>query len=273
MTAQASYSELTMAVRNLSQRPLAFVLGSGMGPIQDRIAVRLCVGFADITGMVAPTVSGHGGALMLGEWVNRPVLLYSGRLHYYEGNPWSRVVRPMEVLAELGASGVVLTNAAGGINLNMAAGSLMALTNHLEWNHPDHWKSDATRSPYSRELNDQLATAATKCGVTLHRGVYAAVTGPTYETPAEVLALKSCGADAVGMSTARESRRCAELGLPVAAISCIANLAAGLSPTPLSHHEVLASVAASAESLGKLLETFVANHVSPTHLGSAILRQ
>ncbi len=255
--ANTSFIELTEAVRSLPERPLAFVLGSGMGPIQDRIKPILTVGFADIPGMVAPTVSGHGGALILGEWVGRPVLLYSGRLHFYEGNPWPRVVRPMEVLAELGARGVILTNAAGGINSAMSAGSLMALTNHLEWNYPDHWRSDAVAPPYSRQLNQQLTDAAVQCGVTLHRGTYAAVTGPTYETPAEVLALKACGADAVGMSTAREASRCAELGLPVAAISCIANLAAGLSATPLSHHEVLAAVAASAERLGRLLETLV----------------
>jgi purine-nucleoside phosphorylase len=259
MTATATFAELTHAVNALRERPLAFVLGSGMGPIQDRIQPRLSVGFADIPGMVAPTVSGHGGALMLGEWVGRPVLLYSGRLHYYEGNPWPRVVRPVEVLAELKVRGVVLTNAAGGINLAMQAGSLMALTSHLEWNYPDHWRNaEAKPSPYSAQLNEQLIQAATQCGVTLHRGVYAAVTGPTYETPAEIRALQACGADAVGMSTAREASRCSELGLPVAAISCIANLAAGLSPTPLSHHEVLAAVAASAERLGRLLETFVA---------------
>jgi purine-nucleoside phosphorylase len=259
MQANATYAELIQAVRGFAERPMAFVLGSGMGPIQERIKPQLAVGFADIPGMVAPTVSGHGGALMLGEWVGRPVLLYNGRLHYYEGNPWSRVVRPMEVLAELGARGVILTNAAGGINLAMPAGSLMALTNHLEWNYPYHWRNaEPHPSPYSLQFNDQLVSAALQCGVALHRGVYAAVTGPTYETPAEIRALKACGADAVGMSTAREAGRCAELGLPVAAISCIANLASGLSPTPLSHHEVLAAVAASADRLGRLLETFVA---------------
>lgn len=273
MVAHVSYAELNEAVRRQAERPLAFVLGSGMGPIQDRIKTQLAVGFADIPGMVAPTVSGHGGALALGDWAGRPVLLYSGRLHFYEGNPWPRVVRPMEVLVELGAAGVVLTNAAGGINLSMSAGSLMVLSDHLEWNHPNHWKHEPTPSPYDRYLNEQLQKAATHCGVRLHVGVYAAVTGPTYETPAEVRALKNCGADAVGMSTAREARRCAELGLPVAAISCIANLAAGLSAAPLSHHEVLAAVAASADNLGKLLETFVTDYVKPTQPGSATLRQ
>jgi purine-nucleoside phosphorylase len=260
MTASASFADFVHAVRELAERPMAFVLGSGMGAIQERIKPRLTVGFADIPGMIAPTVSGHGGTLMLGDWVGRPVLIFSGRLHYYEGHSWSRVVRPMEVLAELQASGVILTNAAGGINLAMKPGSLMAIMDHLQWNYCDNWRgSQQHGSPYSSRLNEQLTHAATQCDVTLHRGVYAVVTGPSYETPAEIRALKACGADAVGMSTAREACRCAELGLPVAAISCIANLAAGLSPTPLSHQDVLAAVSASAENLGRLLETFVAS--------------
>ncbi|MBX7103043.1 MAG: purine-nucleoside phosphorylase [Gemmataceae bacterium] len=255
-----SYSEFTAAVQALPERPIAFVLGSGLGPVTANMTFRCAVGFADIPGMVAPTVSGHGGQLTLGEWAGRPALVFTGRLHYYEGNPWARVVRPMEVLAELGARAVILTNAAGGINTAFAAGSLMLLTDHLEWNHPRHWLSPGpgTRpSPYSLELGQQLLAAAAVSDVQLHRGVYAAVTGPTYETPAEVLALKACGADAVGMSTAREASRCAELGLPVAAISCVANLAAGLSPTPLSHREVLEAVAASAGRLGRILEQFL----------------
>lgn len=254
-----TYSELVDAVGHLTERPIAFVLGSGMGPIQARVKPIISVGFADLSGMVAPTVAGHGGALTLGQWSDHPVLMYSGRLHYYEGHPWSRVVRPMEILAELKTRAVILTNAAGGINTKFKAGSLMTLTNHLEWNHRDHWRHfDKPPSPYDAQLISELLAAANQSSVPLHQGVYAVVTGPCYETPAEVRALQSLGADAVGMSTAREAIRCHELGLPVAAISCIANLAAGLSATPLSHVEVLEAVAASAESLGQLLEAFVA---------------
>lgn len=253
-----SYQELVTAVQRGTEKPLAFVLGSGMGPIQDRITPQITVGFAKIPGMVAPTVSGHGGALTYGEWAKRPVLVYSGRLHYYEGHAWGQVVRPMEVLAELGARAVILTNAAGGINLEMRAGSLMALSDHVVWNYPHHWRrGPQDKPPYSSELNAQLLSAAYNAGVKVQSGVYAVVTGPTYETPAEVRALKALGADAVGMSTVREAQRCSKLGLPVAAISCIANLAAGLSPLPLSHHEVLQAVAGSAERLGQLLAAFV----------------
>jgi len=255
-----AYDALRTAVAALSERPTAFVLGSGMGPIAARIQPQNVVPFADLPGMVAPSVSGHSGTLSLGHWVGRPVLLYAGRLHFYEGHPWERAVRPMEIIHELGARAVVLTNAAGGINPAFEPGSLMALTDHIEWNHPNHWRSPGPGdrpSPYDSRLNDRLTAAAHRTGVTLHRGVYAMVTGPTYETPAEVRALAACGADAVGMSTAREACRAHELGIPVAAISCIANRAAGLSATPLSHKEVLAAVAASAEQLGRLLEQFI----------------
>lgn len=257
---QVSYDRFRREVADLLERPTAFVLGSGLGPVTSRIKPRCSVGFGEIPGLVAPTVAGHGGALTLGDWAGRPVLVFSGRLHFYEGHSWVRVVRPMEVLSELEVRAVVLTNAAGGINSTFAAGSLMALTDHLECNHPRWWHSPGPGrrpSPYSAELNDRLTATAATVGVALHHGIYAAVTGPVYETPAEVRALQSLGADAVGMSTAREAARANEIGLPVAAISCVANLAAGLSATPLSHHEVLEAVAASAERLGRLLEAFV----------------
>src|SRR5262245_1308235 len=109
----ASYAELLAATAQLAERPVAFVLGSGMGPVLDRAQPRVSVAFADLPDMVAPTVAGHGGALTLGEWAGRPVLVFSGRLHFYEGHPWSRVVRPMEILAELMTRAVILTNASG----------------------------------------------------------------------------------------------------------------------------------------------------------------
>lgn len=254
------FAQFESAVQSLPERPIALVLGSGLGPVMDRVAATMAVGFADLPGMVAPTVAGHGGALTLGAWVGRPVLVFSGRLHFYEGLPWPRVVRPMELLNELGTRAVILTNASGGISEQMPPGSLMALTDHLEWNHAQCWNSPGPGhrpTPYSRDMNRTLQRAAKACGVVLHEGVYAVVTGPVYETPAEVRALKYLGADAVGMSTAREASRAHELGMPVAAISCIANRAAGLSATPLSHKEVLAAVASSAQALGDLLERFV----------------
>ena len=257
MTA-SSYEQLRSAVDGLAEPPTAFVLGSGLGPIMERIRPSCSVGFGELPDMVAPTVSGHGGALTLGEWVGRPVLVFSGRLHYYEGHPWERVVRPMEILAELGTAVVVLTNASGGIREDLAPGSLMALSDHQEWNYPNWWREvEHAASPYDARLLDDMANAANRANIALHQGVYAAVTGPCYETPAEVRAMKACGADAAGMSTAREARRAKELGMQVAAVSCIAYHAAGISPTPLSHHEVLAAVSASADRLGRVLEEFL----------------
>jgi purine-nucleoside phosphorylase len=229
-----------------------------MGPIQDRIQNIFTVPFADLPGMVAPTVSGHGGALTLGTWASRPVLVFSGRLHYYEGHSWERVVRPMELLHELNAAAVILTNASGGIRADLGPGSLMALSDHLEWNYPHFWRDAHRRpSPYDPRLLQRLQQAALAEDIELYQGVYCAVTGPCYETPAEVRAMKICGADAAGMSTAREACRAKELGLPVAAVSCIANHAAGISATPLSHREVLEAVAASADRVGRLFDAFL----------------
>jgi purine-nucleoside phosphorylase len=253
-----SYEQLRTAVSALDEPPTAFVLGSGLGPLTERITQICSVNFADLPGLVAPTVSGHGGALTLGHWVGRPVLILCGRLHYYEGHAWNRVVRPMEILAELGVRVVVLTNASGGIRAEFSPGCLMALTDHMEWNCPNWWREhEKPASPYDALLLENMSDGSHRTNITLHKGVYAAVTGPCYETPAEVRAMKALGADAAGMSTAREARRAKELGMRVAAVSCIANHAAGISPSPLCHQEVLTAVSASAEKLGRLFEEFL----------------
>src|SRR5262249_5912576 len=181
--------------------------------------------FANVPGLVPPTVAGHKSQIILGDLAGRPVLAFTGRLHFYEGHPWERVVRPVEVAAELGATELVLTNASGGIAEALTPGSLMALTDHIEWTRPWPWRHPGhgglggqCRSPLSARLLDRLQQAANAAGVSLHRGVYLSVTGPCYETPAEIRAMRACGADAVGMSTTREAQRGAELGLEVAAI-------------------------------------------------------
>jgi purine-nucleoside phosphorylase len=241
-------------------RLCAVVLGSGMAPVTERLRPRAAVAFADVPGLVPPTVAGHKGQIVLGDMGGRPVLAFTGRLHYYEGHPWERVMRPVEIAAELGARVLVLTNASGGIAEVLEPGSLLTLTDHIEWNRPFAWSSPGLGerpSPYSRALVERLGQTAADVGVSLHRGVYLAVTGPSYETPAEIRAMRACGADAVGMSTTREALRGAELGLEVAAVSCVANQAAGLSGGPLSHKEVLAVVAAASDRLATVLEAFV----------------
>jgi purine-nucleoside phosphorylase len=163
------------------------------------------------------------------------------------------------VAHNLGARILVLTNAAGGIRHDLPPGSLMIIRDHIEWTMPESWRRLAAqqrdRSPYSPRLMQLLRDAAGKQQV--FEGVYASVLGPCYETPAEIRALRACGADAVGMSTAREARVAYELGMECAAISCITNRAAGLGVGPICHEEVLTSVAAQAERLEKLLDSFI----------------
>jgi purine-nucleoside phosphorylase len=250
----------SVAGLNPAARLVALVLGSGMAPVIDRIQQTSAIRFADVPGLVPPTVAGHKGQIIAGTLADHPVLAFTGRLHFYEGHPWERVVRPVEIAAELGAKVLVLTNASGGISESLAPGSLMTVTDHIEWNRPRAWTEPSPGerpSPYSASLRDQMRKAAATAGIELHEGVYASVTGPSYETPAEIRALRSVGADAVGMSTTREALRAVELGLEVAAVSCVANRAAGLSGGPLSHKEVLEVVAAASGRLAGLLESFV----------------
>ncbi len=243
---------------------VAIVLGSGMGPAVARLRPACSVPFAEAPGLAAPSVQGHGGRLTLGDWAGRRVLVFEGRLHRYEGHPWGVVTRPAHLARELGARTFLLTNAAGGIRADLHAGSLMALRDHMDWTRPSVWRPPGPGgiggprpSPYSPRLLQLLEQAARRCGVALHAGVYAAVTGPSYETPAEIRALGRCGADAVGMSTAREIEAAAAVGLECAAVSCITNRAAGLSEGPIHHGEVLTTAAAQAVRLARLLEEFL----------------
>jgi purine-nucleoside phosphorylase len=231
-----------------------------MGAVTERIAANVICQFADIPGLAAPTVAGHKGQIIYGELAGRPILAFTGRLHFYEGHPWERVVRPVEIAADLGVRVLVLTNASGGITESLEPGSLMAITDHIEWNRQNCWNQPgpgARPSPYSLEIRERLDRAAQGAEVTLEHGVYVSVTGPCYETPAEIRAMRIWGGDAVGMSTTREALRGAELGLEVGAISCVANRAAGLSGGPLSHKEVLEVVTAASGRLAKVLEGFV----------------
>jgi purine-nucleoside phosphorylase len=244
--------------------PLAvFVLGSGLGPVARRLRDPLSVPFADIPGLPAASVHGHKGCLTLGDWADRRVLVYEGRLHFYEGHSWETVEQPLRTAAALGARVAVLTNAAGGIADGLGPGTLMALRAHLLCNRPHWWKQSDRPSPYSPRLLAALAASASALHSQLAQGVYAALTGPCYETPAEIRAYRAWGADAVGMSTAREIEAAHAAGVECAAVSLITNRAAGLSDATLNHEEVLATAAATAQRLGDLLEHFL-RHLSVT---------
>ena len=266
MTHTTAWEQLTALCRASPPRTV-LVLGSGLGTIAQRLQLLASVRFADIPGLPSVSVGGHAGVLMLGEWVGRRLLVFAGRLHYYEGHPWEIVVRPIQLAAALGVREAILTNAAGGIADQLGPGCLMAIRDHLEWTYPYWWRRPGPGglggprpSPYSARLRTALHEAAASAGVQLHEGIYAAVTGPAYETPAEVRALRAWGADAVGMSTAREIQAGVEAGLECAAISCITNRAAGLSPELLNHEDVLKVASRQTERVAALLEMFLRSH-------------
>lgn len=245
-----TFAELQQTAKRLAPRT-AVVLGSGLGTISGFHEI-LSVPFSQITGVASPTVGGHAGRVAIGEWYGRPVLVLFGRLHFYEGHSWNAVTAPVNLAAELGTRRLILTNAAGGIHSTLFPGSLMALRGHIALLDQSAWKNPEPRMPYSKNLTATLGEMG------IIGGNYAAVTGPCYETPAEIRALRTLGADAVGMSTAREADAAEQLGLEVAAISCITNRAAGLGDSPLDHLEVLANAKQAVSQLGEAIGRLIA---------------
>ena len=228
---------------------LALVLGSGLGALADEVEDATVISTADVPGYPVSTVAGHAGRLVLGRLAGRPVVVVQGRVHVYEGYGARAVGFPVRLAHALGARGLVLTNAAGGINPAFAPGTLMLITDHLnmtsvspltgpvgegETRFPD--MSD----PYLRPWREQTLASAERLGVPLEQGVYAFTTGPSYETPAEIRHFAHAGGDAVGMSTVPETIQAAALGLPVLGLSTITNAAAGLTGERLDHADVLA---------------------------------
>jgi purine-nucleoside phosphorylase len=263
MLAELASTSLADAARRF--RPeIALVLGSGMSGLSRYVDVVHQLPFIEVPGLAATTVENHRGVVMLGAWAERRVLVFEGRLHFYEGHPWRRVEMPAQIAAQLGARILFLTNAAGGIRDDLEPGSLMAISDHLEWTRPYCWRLPGPggigvqrESYYSPHLRALLQRAGRERGIPIHDGVYAAVTGPNYETPAEIRALRAWGADAVGMSTTREAARCVELGMECVALSCITNRAAGLSSRPINHDEVLTTASAQGANLAQLLDAFL----------------
>lgn len=251
-----AFAEFASTVRAAAPKA-AVVLGSGLGEVTANLREQASVAYGDIPGFVPTTVHGHRGRLVLGDWSGTPVLVAFGRLHFYEGHSWNVVTGLVRAIAGLGVPRLVLTNAAGGIHPTLNPGSLMAIRGHLKVIGPDAWRTFAADtppdSPYSAKLIERMCKHEADTSRNLLAGVYAAQTGPTYETIAEVHALKAMGADAAGMSTAMEAEAAAALGMEVAAISCITNKAAGLSDGPLDHKEVLDNAKLVVDRLGGLL--------------------
>jgi purine-nucleoside phosphorylase len=252
----SAFAEFATASRALAPR-VAVVLGSGMGGVVAAFRERASVGFGHIPGLVPPTVSGHGGRLAVGEWDGVPALVFFGRLHFYEGHPWEVVCGPARVAADLGVRAFVQTNAVGGIHPALGPGTLMAVARHLTLLGPAAWRNPLAVAPYSPRLLQVMTDHKAAAGRNLLTGTYAALTGPSYETPAEIRALRAMGVDAVGMSTAREAECAAALGLEAAAVSCVTNHAAGITDAPLDHADVVQTAKFAADRLAALLGALV----------------
>lgn len=228
---------------------LALVLGSGLGAFADELQEPVIVPYDQIPGFARSTVEGHAGQLVIGKAGGVLVATMQGRFHYYEGYPLDDVVFPIRVLKSLGAHTLVLTNAAGGINVQFDKGVLMVISDHLNLMGASplrgpHDPNFGARFPdmsevYARDLQEMVVEEAHGMGLQMRRGIYAALSGPSYETPAEIRMLRTLGADAVGMSTVPEAIVARQMGMRVLGISCITNLASGVADQPIDHSEVI----------------------------------
>ena len=227
---------------------LAIILCSGFQHLISKLKVEVEIPFDKIPGFPRIGVAGHSGRLLIGDLGGATVMLLGGRVHFYEGHPMSQVTYAVRVLAAYGIRNLLLTNAAGGLNRKFRAGDFMVISDHINFmgtnplrgNTPEGMTAfvDLTQA-YDPGLQRALKLAARRAGARVHSGVYLAVSGPSYETPAEIRSFAKLGADAVGMSTVPEAIVARQCGLKVAALSCITNLAAGRTGRPLSHAEVL----------------------------------
>jgi purine-nucleoside phosphorylase len=233
-----------------AQRPrVAVVLGSGLGAFADELADRTEIPYAAIPGWPCSTAIGHAGKLVIGKLGALDMAVMAGRVHLYEGYTPAQVTFGVRVLASLGARSIVFTNAAGGINLSLERGGLVLISDHinLQGSNPLSGPNDDASGPrfpdmseaYSRTLRTLAHEVGSELGIRLAEGIYAAVLGPSYETPAEILYLRTIGADLVGMSTVPEAIVANHMGMRVLGISCVTNMAAGILPQKIDHAEVL----------------------------------
>jgi purine-nucleoside phosphorylase len=246
---------------------VAVVLGSGLGSFVNNVDVEVAIPYTDIPGFIPPSVEGHKGRLILGHVKGVPTAVLQGRIHYYEGHSMATVAHPVRTAALLGCEIVMLTNSAGGLDPSMKPGDFMVIDDHINLMGDNPLKGpnieafgprfpDMTEA-YDRKLSGAMAEILTKMGVKHYRGVYCGVSGPTYETPAEVRYLQQLGGKAVGMSTVPETIAANHLGIRVCALSCITNLAAGLSQNKLSHDEVTETARAVESKFGQFLVQFI----------------
>ncbi len=266
------YENIMEAVESIRARsPLApragVVLGSGLGEFANRVADAVAIPYGEIPHFRQAGVAGHAGRLVLGTVGGVPVAVLQGRCHYYEGHDIEDVVFPVRVLGKLGVGGLLLTNAAGGIGKALRPGDLMVIRDHINLMglNPLRGANDERLGPrfpdmsavYDPAFQESIAAAQAALGLQPKKGVYLALSGPSYETPAEIRMLAALGADAVGMSTVPEAICARHLGLRVAGVSCITNLAAGISAQPLSHREVTETAERVKNDFIRLLELVI----------------
>lgn len=248
---------------------VAIVLGSGLGDYANDIKVECEIDYHDIEGFPVSTVPGHAGKFIFGYVGDKKVVCMKGRVHYYEGYPISDVVLPTRLMKLMGAKILFLTNASGGINSAFKAGDFMLLTDHISCFAPNpligaNIDELGVRFPdmshvYDVRLRNIIKNAAKKLDIDLKEGVYAQLTGPSFESPAEIQMLKALGISAVGMSTVVEAITANHMGMEICCISCVCNMAAGISPTVLTHDEVQAAAAEAAPKFKALLTEAVRN--------------
>jgi purine-nucleoside phosphorylase len=246
---------------------VALVLGSGLGAFADELEEAVAVPYSEIPGFARPTVEGHAGRLVIGRVGATAVAAMQGRFHFYEGYTLEEVTFPVRVLGLLGAKSLVLTNAAGGLNNSYEQGSLVLISDHLNLMGTNALlgPNDERFGPrfpdmtevYDREYQEAAIAESHEMGLELRRGVYAALTGPSYETPAEIRMLRLLGADAVGMSTVPEAIVARQMGLRVLGFSCITNMAAGVLDKPINHEEVIETGERVRETFAGLLRRVI----------------
>ena len=246
----------------------AVILGSGLGGYAGQMKIECEIPYGEIPGFPVSTVKGHDGRFIFGYAGETPVAAMKGRVHYYEGYNMEEVVRPVRMLGMLGAERLLVTNAAGGINLSFQPGDLMLITDQIASLVPNPLRGEnlgqlGPRFPdmstvYDKGWRNEIRAAAAGCGVPLREGVYLQTPGPSYETPAEIRMFRGWGADAVGMSTAVEAIAARHMGIKVAGISCITNMAAGIFEQPLCHEEVQETAAKVEDSFTRLVSAVLA---------------
>ncbi len=246
---------------------IAVVLGSGLGAFADDFEEAVSIPYEEIPGFAQSTAQGHAGRLVIGNVDNVPVVAMQGRFHYYEGYSLEEVTFPIRTFGLLGVKTLVLTNAAGGVNVELNQGALMVISDHLNLMgvNPLRGPNDERFGPrfpdmsavYARELQELVIDEAKAIGVEVRRGIYGALSGPSYETPAEIVVLRNLGADAVGMSTVPEAIVARHMGLEVLGISCITNMAAGIGDEPINHEEVMATGDRVRETFAELLQRVI----------------